>query len=432
MKARQDNTSSSISGQIIRRLYSIGIRVYVLSIRIASVFLPKAKEWIIGRKTFPSADPQKAGLSPRIWFHCASLGEFEQGRPVMEALKKEFPDIFLLVSFFSPSGYRVRKNFKGADQIVYLPPDTPSASERFVFEMRPDTAVFIKYEFWYNYLAALSAESIPYFFISSVFRKEQPFFKWWGTWFKHHLESAQQIYVQDTASLDLLHSARINNCCLSGDTRYDRVASLVDDTTDLSSIIEFINGRKCIVAGSTWAPDEEILEAVYRELEGNVLIIAPHETNKSRINSIKERFGDDVLLYSQINPSKDLRVLVIDNVGMLSALYRLADIAYVGGAFGSGLHNILEPAAHGKAVIFGSQHQKFPEAADLINAGGGFSIKNKQEASLTIRTLFNNNSLRQDAGMKSLAFVRERVGATSIITEGLFNAIRNLSKSKSY
>jgi len=353
--------------------------------------------------------------------HCASLGEFEQGRPVIEAIMDSQPGAAVILTFFSPSGYLIRKDYPMASQVEYLPLDSPLHARRFVEEFAPQLALFIKYEFWYHYLDALRRRGIPYVFISAVFRPSQVFFRSWGGWFRNRLASASGIFVQDQASLDLLHAWGIDRAVLSGDTRYDRVSQVSAQARELEGISGFIRERACLVAGSTWPEDEKALRAVLGAAdEGLCLIIAPHEVDESRIRSLMASLSPSAVRYSSLNESRgDARVLVIDNVGMLASLYRYADLCWVGGGFGSGLHNILEPAAHGKPVLFGPVHQKFPEAAALIAAGGGFSISGGPAAVQVILGMLARPSEVRKAGEISREFVQKRRGACDIIMEGI-------------
>lgn len=399
-------------------LYNAGLRAYGLALRMAAPFHPKAAAWVTGRKEFPRPKEQYASGYPKIWFHCASLGEFEQGRPVMEALKAEHPHASILVTFFSPSGYLIRKYYPLASQVEYLPLDSVRNARRFVQSFKPELAVFVKYEFWYNYLDALRAESIPYLFISAVFRPSQPFFRPWGAWFRRRLAGAATIFVQEEASLRLLQGIGLQQASVSGDTRYDRVTKIAAEARPLADIEKFIRNRPCLVAGSTWQEDEKLLARIMEAApESLCLIIAPHEITEARIRAVSSAFGNQVVRYSERNSATgNARVLVIDNIGMLSSIYRYATFTWVGGGFGSGLHNILEPAAHGKPVIFGSLHKKFPEAAQLIAAGGGYSIHDASESIQLVNRLLEDPQVLQTVGEKSKAFIQSHTGACAMVS----------------
>ncbi len=399
-------------------LYTLGIRFYLLGIHLAALFYPKARKWLRGRKNQFIQPLQKADGRMRIWFHCASLGEFEQGRPLIEAIKAVSPQSTILLSFFSPSGYDIRKNYTLADQVVYLPPDLPGQVRRFLDSLQPDVAIFVKYEFWHNYLQALQNRHIPYYFISAVFRPSQLFFRPWGHWFRKQLAQASHIFVQDASSLRLLHEHGLNNASHSGDTRYDRVSAHALRPPAVPLLSNFGSNALLIVAGSTWPQDERLLLHLKAQTGLPIrFIIAPHEVDDKRVNGITSAFGPDAMRYSQIQDviPTNIRVIIIDNIGMLAGLYALADIAYVGGAFGSGLHNILEPAAHGKPVVFGPHHHRFPEAAAMIQEGGGFSVRDQKQWTSLVREWMADPVKRQQAGQAARLYVEIRRGATDRI-----------------
>jgi 3-deoxy-D-manno-octulosonic-acid transferase len=409
----------------MQSLYNISIFLYSLSIRLAALFNPKAKLWVEGRKdifsrvrkAFQKDDPAS---SKRAWFHCASLGEFEQGRPVMEMFRTRFPDHKLVVTFFSPSGYEVRKNYAGADFIFYLPADTRKNASRFIDLVNPEMAFFIKYEYWYNYLDVLTERRIPVYFISARFHEDQHFFKWYGSWFREKLKALTWFFVQDTESERLLQQIGIRSVSVSGDTRFDRVSAVASQNREFPVIAEFCRGSLTLVAGSTWKEDEAILIPLIREESpGLKFIIAPHETDPQRVASLTGSLGVPFLKYSEATESNVgiVNILVIDSVGILAQLYKYATLAYVGGAFGSGLHNILEPAAGGVPVIFGPEHKKFREAGDLIRLGGAFSIGDLPGFLTTVNNLLADEELRQKSSQACRDYVNSNRGATRKILE---------------
>jgi 3-deoxy-D-manno-octulosonic-acid transferase len=407
-------------------LYNLGINLYSLALRIAAPFNIKAAQLHKGRgetweklKAFTS----DAGVA---WVHCASLGEFEQGRPLIEAIRKEKPELKIVLTFFSPSGFEVRKNYNMADVVVYLPADTSANAKRFLKTVKPTMAIFIKYEFWFNYLTALKNAKIPVYSVSSIFRDNQIFFKWYGGWFRNMLKAVTMFYVQDKKSGTLLETIGIENFVVAGDTRFDRVASIADSAADVPVAREFAAQGKVIVAGSSWPADEVILADYINNSPNEVkLIIAPHEVHESHITQLIQRFKVPVMRYSDAknNQNVDCRVLIIDTIGLLSAIYRYGSIAYIGGGFGKGIHNTLEAATYGMPVIFGPNHKRFKEAIDLIEVGGGFSISSLDDFSTIMNTLWNANTIEalEKSGLASKNYVQSMCGATPmVITDLLF------------
>jgi 3-deoxy-D-manno-octulosonic-acid transferase len=354
-----------------------------------------------------------------VWFHAASLGEFEQGRPVMEALRKSHPEYKIILTFFSPSGYEVRKNYNGADIVCYLPLDTPRNAKRFVDLVNPEKIIFIKYEFWPNFLSYCRKKEISTYVISAVFRKSQIFFKWYGKPYANILSSIKCMYVQDENSKKLLSSIGITNVTVAGDTRFDRVMEIFENARQLPIAESFREGNRVLVAGSSWPKDEEL---IFKYLQSNPelkLIIAPHVLSVDHLNDIEERIGVSCIRYSAAtNESvKEVRCLLIDNMGMLSSLYRYGDIAYIGGGFGVGIHNTLEAAVYGIPVVFGPNFGKFNEAKDLVALGGGFSIQDYVELQSTLDWLL----LHKGAGKIAGNYVKQNQGATMKIIEGIFS-----------
>ncbi len=403
-------------------LYNIGIRTYTLAIRLASPFNEKAALWIKGRKNIQKKiSTVNKGSHRLVWFHAASLGEFEQGRPVMEALKKEQPDTRILLTFFSPSGYEIRKNYAGADYIYYLPADTPRNARHFIESVQPDAAVFVKYEYWYNYLNQLNKRHIPTYLISAIFRKEQPFFKTWGGLHRKMLHFFTRMFIQDEESARLLSSIGIQAFEQTGDTRFDRVKQIADTAQDIDKVAHFLNGAPAVVCGSTWPPDEELLlDYINRDNTDFKWIIAPHEIGENHIRTILGKCQKKVIRYTQDEAGEtDAKVLIIDCIGLLSSIYRYGKIAYIGGGFGVGIHNTLEAAVYGIPVIFGPRYQKFNEAVRLIQQGGAFSIHNKTELDELLDSLLQDQAITETAGRQALAYVNSQLGATAIIMKYL-------------
>ena len=406
----------------IMTLYDIAIRAYGLAIRLASPFNKKAAQWVKGRRSqwerLAAADRGKGRL---VWFHAASLGEFEQGRPVMERLREIEPRTRILLTFFSPSGYEIRKNYPGADYICYLPLDTPDNARRFVDIFRPDAAVFIKYEFWYHYLRELHARRIPTYLISAIFRPSQPFFKRWGTTHREMLGFFTRLYVQDETSLRLLADIGVDRVQQAGDTRFDRVAQIAEAAQSIPLVERFCQGKRAIVCGSTWPADEEIITAyINAHPDSGKWIIVPHEIGEGHIRDILAKCHAPAVRYTDTQADfSAARVLVIDRIGFLSSVYRYGSIAYIGGGFGKGIHNTLEAAVYGIPVVFGPRHEKFKEALDLLDRGGAFTVKTKEEFASLIDSLTANPAIAEAAGQSALAYVRSQLGATEAIIRQL-------------
>lgn len=411
-------------------MYKISIYVYYIAIYIASVFRhKKAVQWINGRKNLFSEIEKKVKTShPLAWFHCASLGEFEQGRPLMEEFRKQYPTYKILLTFFSPSGYEVRKNYNGADYIFYLPIDTPANAKRFLALTNPTLVFFIKYEFWFNYIKQIKKNAIPFFVISSNFRKSQHYFKWYGFWFRKQLKGVSRFFVQNNNSLELLNNIHITNVTVSGDTRFDRVMALAQNTMKLPLIEKFCDGKDIFIAGSTWEPDEDILiKLINSEKTKYKFIIAPHMVDKPHIASLVEKIKKGhVVLYSEADLDNVLyaKVLIIDCIGILSNLYRYGKIAYIGGGFGSGIHNILEAATYGMPVIFGPKYHKFIEAVELIEKGGAYCIHNENEFMQVVMDLITNNKQLREKSAIAREYVQKNIGATQLILKEISRYIK--------
>ena len=367
-------------------MYNILLYIYEFCIFVATFFSAKVKKmWRGERETFKILKEKVDPEAQYAWFHAASLGEFEQGRPIIEEYRRVFPKRKILLTFFSPSGYEVRKNYDGADIVCYLPIDTPTNALRFLRAVRPVEAFFIKYEFWYNYLHILRHRGIPVYSISSIFRKEQVFFKWYGFQYRHVLRCFTHFFVQNEESKRLLGTLGIDNVMVTGDTRFDRVMQIAKESKSIPVVREFKNGRKVFVAGSSWLPDEQIFLPYFaRHLDWKV-IIAPHVIGESHLEQIMSLLeGRKVVRYTQIEADDavtlgEAEVLIIDCFGLLSSIYKYGDVAYVGGGFGVGIHNLPEAAVWNLPVIFGPNHQKFQEANELKACGGGFAIEGKED-----------------------------------------------------
>lgn len=403
-------------------LYTFGIALYTLFIRFAAFFNSKARKWVHGRKGWKRKLSKAFSEGDKIaWFHAASLGEFEQGRPVMEAFRKHYPDYKILLTFFSPSGYEQKKNFEGADAVMYLPADCRANTRYFVSALKPAIAIFIKYEFWYNYLAELNRQKIPTVFISAHIKGNEPFFKWYGSWFRKILRRVDHFFVQDQASALLLQQTGISNITVSGDTRFDRVADILEDKREYPDIEKFCEGHQLLLAGSTWPPDEEVLAGLPGKYPDLKLIIAPHEVNEERVKQLINTLNIDVALYTKDDSStwKDKQVLILDTIGVLSSIYRYADVAYIGGGFGSGLHNIQEPAVNAIPVVFGPKYNNFREATDLVKQEGAFSIQSPEEMNKVLSVLLTDAQKYQFAASRCRAYMMENTGATEKIMDGL-------------
>lgn len=403
-------------------LYNFAIKLYNFAIYIAHFFNPKARMWVEGRKgLFEKISSDVKTERKHIWFHFASLGEFEQGRPVLEKMKERYPQYPIIMTFFSPSGYELRKNSPLADHVFYLPVDTRQNAERFIDLINPAIVVFTKYEYWYHYFHELNQRSIPLYIISGIFRNEQPFFKWYGKLHRQILRFVSHFFVQDQQSVQLLNGIGIMNATVSGDTRFDRVAENAAAPKQFEVVKSFCGSSNIMVAGSTWPDDERLLAALIKSYPDWKFIVAPHEIKPEKIQAFEAMLPDNtVLRYSSATKNSDphhysaYRVLIIDNIGMLSSLYQYGQIAYIGGGFGVGIHNTLEAAAFGIPVIFGPNYHKFLEAKGLIKAGGGFSIRNETELKGIMEKL-QNSAAREAAGTAAGSFVRTQKGATETI-----------------
>ncbi len=404
-------------------LYDLGILAYRGLVRIASLRSKKARLMLKGQsKTF---DHLRKTLDPAggyIWMHVASLGEFEQGRPLIEMIKKNNPDARIVLSFFSPSGYEVRKNYPLVDAVVYLPFDLAINASKFIDIVKPKVAIFVKYEFWGNYLHTLKRRGIPTYIISSIFRPGQSFFKPWGGMFRSMLKCFDKLYVQNEESRDLLAGIGLNNVQVCGDTRFDRVSSVKAAAKQFPIIENFVKDAEfTLVMGSSWEPDEEIAMPYFNEHPKMKLIIAPHEFDRKRLLDIMARTGRKADLYS-VTSAEDaakLDCIIIDSFGLLSSLYQYGQAAYIGGGFGHGIHNINEAAVYGIPVIFGPKHNKFQEAHDLIECGGGYCIGDAEQFGSVMDSLTCGDGTLESSGKKAGDYIESHLGATQVIYDQL-------------
>lgn len=407
-------------------LYKTGIFLYSLIIRFYSVFNEKARFFVNGRKNWKKNLAQIIDVNSKyIWFHCASLGEFEQGRPVVEELKEQFPEYKIVLTFFSPSGYEIRKNYPLADVVAYLPMDTKQNAKAFLNIVNPEKAFFVKYEFWYFYISELKKRKIPLYIISAIFRENQQFFKKtpWGKWYLKLLNGVEHFFIQNEKSGELLKSAGILNFTISGDTRFDRVAAIAKVSKEIPIVEKFRGNSMLIIAGSTWKPDEELLSEFINQNGDIKFIIAPHEVSAANINRIQQLLKNPAILFSKVSESEinKFQVLIIDSVGLLSSLYRYGKIAYIGGGFGVGIHNILEAATFGLPVIFGPNYKKFKEAVDLTIEGGAISISGSGDLRNALNKLINQQKELENASKICRKYVAKNVGSTKLIIKKVFN-----------
>ncbi|MBF1495474.1 3-deoxy-D-manno-octulosonic acid transferase [Prevotella pallens] len=411
-------------------LYNIIMYIYQAGIAIYSHFNEKVKKmWIGERAAFGVLQKQVEPNAKYIWFHAASLGEFEQGRPLIEKIKKEYPNYKILLTFFSPSGYEVRKNYEQADIVTYLPIDTVANAQRFLRIVRPVMAFFIKYEFWYNYLHILRHRNIPVYSVSSIFRPNQIFFRPYGRQYAAVLKCFSHFFVQNDLSKSLLAKIGINNVTVVGDTRFDRVLQIKDNSKKLPLVDKFIGNQdvklangvtnslhRVFVAGSSWLPDEEIFIKYFNEHNDWKLIIAPHIIADTHLRQILQLLkGKKVVLYTEATETNvvDADVLVINCFGLLSSIYHYGDVAYVGGGFGAGIHNVLEAAVWGIPVVFGPNNKRFAEAQGLLASGGGFEIDNYEKFALIMDRFYSDKAFLQNSGNAAGSFVKQLSGATN-------------------
>lgn len=407
-------------------LYNFIVFISSLLLPIIGLFNKKIKLFVYGRKeTFSKISKLKN--SKTIWFHAASLGEFEQARPIIEEIKKNYPAYKVLVTFFSPSGYEIRKNYNLADVICYLPLDSKSNARKFIKEVNPALAVFIKYEFWPNILNELKSKEVPTILVSGILREKQLFFKSYGGFMKKSLEAFHHFFVQDENSKTLLNSINFENVTVAGDTRFDRVSKILEQDNSLDFINEFKNNQYTIVAGSTWQEGEELLVDYINNTasEDEKFIIAPHNIKQEAILELQKSINKKTVLFSA-KADKNLSeytVFIIDTIGILTKIYAAADVAYVGGGLKTGLHNILEPATFGIPVVIGNKYDKFKEAVDLVKIGGCISIKNKEEFTASLIHLKKDENLRRLTGVINKRYIQDNLRATKLIMNYIKNTL---------
>jgi 3-deoxy-D-manno-octulosonic-acid transferase len=432
---------------MLNLLYNLSIHAYSFIISIIAPFNSKAKFWVEGRKNIferlgstsltnrdsssltnrdsalltnrDSALLTNRGSASLAWFHCASLGEFEQGRPVIEAFRAKYPAYKILVTFFSPSGYEIRKNYAGADYIFYLPADTPANARKFIEIVKPSIVFFVKYEFWRNYLAELEKQQIPVVSFSAIFRPNQLFFKSYGGFYREVLTKFKHILVQNQESFYLLKSIDIQQITLAGDTRFDRVKQIVDAKKEIPIAAQFKANRQIFMVGSAWQTDMEVLIPLMNLLKNDsnlTFVIAPHEIHREEINAWQKQIESKSICFSEVKPDTkltDYQVLIIDNIGMLSSLYQYADFAFIGGSFGKGLHNILEAATFGMPIFLGNKaYHKFQEAVDLVKLGGAFAVSSTEDLGEILKNLRSNEAKKKETDKISQNYVLQNIGAT--------------------
>ena len=413
-------------------MYSLGIYLYALLVRlVAALGHRKARAMVRGQRDTWRILREKIDPTARyVWFHAASLGEFEQGLPLIERLRREQPSRKILLTFFSPSGYEVRKDYKGADVVCYLPFDSPTAARRFIKWAHPEMAFFIKYEFWRNYIDVLSKKSIPIYSVSSIFRPGQIFFRWYGRKYARCLRRITHFFVQNERSVELLRTIGVqDNVTIVGDTRFDRVIDIRNNARPLPLVEQFTRAKEdsntapfVLVAGSSWQPDEDILLDYVNRHPDLRLVVAPHVVNDAHIQEIEQKLTTPALRYSQatLENVDDYRVLIIDGYGLLSSIYRYATVAYVGGGFGVGIHNVPEAAVYGIPVIIGPNHHRFAEAMALIANGGCKSIENAEDFSVIMDDFFENPAHIAQAGSAAGDYIHQNAGATPVIYQHVF------------
>ncbi len=413
-------------------LYNLFILLLQGAIQLAAFFNPKAKLWVAGRKNWLSkmtriVQPKKGKC---VWIHCASLGEFEQGRPLIEALKKQYPSLVIVLTFYSPSGYEVRKKYSYANYVFYLPLDTKKNAQLFIELIQPDIAIFVKYEFWYHYIKELKQRAIPAIGVSVILKKNYPYFKWYGGIFRQMLQKMHHLFVQNNASKQLLESINITHQSIASDTRFDRVLANSKQVKNIPIVQQFKGNNLLMVVGSSWPNDDKIIGAFINQSPKNMqFIIAPHELKNKQIAQIQASINYPSVRYSDLSENKlitekklaNYKVLIIDNIGMLSSIYAYADYAYIGGGFGSGIHNILEASIFGIPIFFGPKHQQFQEALDLIELGSAFCIKETSTLIMQFNALYYHKAAYQKAAAISKKYTLNNTGGTAIIMAYLQN-----------
>lgn len=397
----------------MRFLYTFFIRCYGFFIKVAAIFgNKKAKLWVDGRKNqwdkLKSPNPDDKWL----WMHVSSLGEFEQGLPIIEALKKEYPQYKLLLTFFSPSGYEIKKDFPLADMVAYMPLDTLDNARRLVKNFTFKAVFFVKYEFWFNHIKVLKDRHIPLYYISTTLRPKQYFFKPWGKWFRNHFYKVKYFFTQNNETANLLHNMGIEDVTICGDTRFDRVYEIAHQAQRFPDIEEYIGGRQCIIAGSSWPSDERILYNFIENMpQDYCFIMVPHDISESHVKQIESNLKD-YQLYTNFDPLNKTRVLVINKIGILSKIYRYARFAYIGAGFYDGIHNIQEAIVYNVPVVFGPKYKEFEEAVDLVKLKGAFAIYNQRELEDVFYRFINDEAFYEKSSRICHDYVAKKIGAT--------------------
>ncbi|MGC9331504.1 MAG: 3-deoxy-D-manno-octulosonic acid transferase [Bacteroidales bacterium] len=407
-------------------LYTTGIYVYWLTIRIVSVFNPKANAFIRGRKAWLQQlkNITSKNKTKWIWVHCSSFGEFEQGKPVIDKIKQNYPEYSILLSFFSPSGYNARKNYASVDAVVYMPMDVPKNAKQFVETINPQFALFIKYEFWYHHLYQLKQHNIPVFLISATFRQSQVFFKWYGKFFRTMLDFYDAVFLQDQHSQQLVNNISDTETQVCGDTRFDRVKEIAQKPFQNDLLDAFVkNQDNIMIAGSTWPADEKLIAQCTKEIKNLKVVLTPHEIDDKHLSQIRKTFTNRKISFftsASCDEAANADILIVDIMGSLSSIYRYGHIAYVGGGFGKGIHNILEPAAYHLPVIFGPNFQRFVEGRELIQYHAAFSVKNSEELCNIVHKCMDDK-FRSECKKNMKIYMHEKAGATKNIIEALQN-----------
>ncbi|MFZ1615807.1 MAG: glycosyltransferase N-terminal domain-containing protein [Flavobacteriales bacterium] len=418
-------------------LYDLGTGLYHAAIRLAAPWKPKAAAWVKGREGMWSRlEAERGELHGCLWMHCASAGEFEQGRPVLEAIKKERPDLPVLLTFFSPSGFEARKAFPLATHVEYLPPDTRVNAQRLQELLRPKVAIFVKYEFWYHHLQALRENGTPTFLVSALFRNNQPFFRWYGGTWRRMLQGFKQIYTQDQASMDLLAGLGLRNVSVGGDTRFDRVARIIQDDGQLPLAEAFAGEAPSLVCGSTWPEDERLLGEALKGMgkAAPKCFVVPHELQEAQLEATEKRFPKPLARWSELENGDPANIaatlgaerhgtLLVDRMGLLARLYRYGNLAYVGGGFTDGIHSVLEAAAWGVPVIFGPKYRKFPEAQGLIDNGAGVAVKDAAGLKNALESWLGDPEAQQMAAAAANKFVQDHKGAAHTVAQAVLKAL---------
>ncbi len=407
-------------------IYNLSISIYSILIKLTSPFNTKAGQIMKGRQYVFTELPGKIKHDrPIIWVHCASLGEFEQGRPLIEAIKKQYPEYRIFLTFFSPSGYEIRKSYELADYIYYLPADTKYNARQLIELVRPEIVFFVKYEFWFHYIQELKKRNIPLYLVSSIFREDQLFFKNspWGKWYREMLFGFRHFFVQDEQSVELLGKIGLKNVTKAGDTRFDRVAEIACNGKDILLVEKFKNNQLLVVAGSTWKPDEELLVDYIHAHPEIKFIIAPHETKRGNIDRLISQLKTPVICYTEATAESVMnkQVMIVDTIGLLSSVYKYADLAYIGGGFGVGIHNTLEAAIFGMPIVFGPNYVKFNEATTMVKLEVAFPVNNYSELKTILDTLLTNPEKRAKINSACNSFTQQNLGATQTIITKVFS-----------